>query len=211
MTNKYTIGDKWYGLTLVRVVDKEDIKNPDGKREGLFTCSCGESCQKIISSVRLGRIKSCGGPKHRKLKTKRIAKKQDRLDKKSPCPVCGKLKTKSAKLCRSCRTSATRENPDFKTRVEYAAEWNRMKKYGIDSGGYDLLLVIAKNNCNICGCELTLPIQAKGQPLSTAVIDHNHETGNLRGLLCNACNKGIGLLKDSPEIIYNAWRWVKND
>ena len=86
-----------------------------------------------------------------------------------------------------------------------------MRKYGIDSGGFDLLWIVAKGKCNICGCDLTMPTQTRGQALSTAVIDHNHETGNLRGLLCNACNKGIGLLKDSPEIIHNAWRWVKND
>ena len=114
-------------------------------------------------------------------------------------------------MCRSCRCATRRESPDYKTKAEYAAEWQRMRKYGIDSGGFDLLWIVAKGKCNICGCDLTMPTQTRGQALSTAVIDHDHETGNLRGLLCNACNKGIGLLKDSPEIIHHAWRWVKND
>ena len=35
-------------------------------------------------------------------------------------------------------------------------------------------------------------------------IDHNHETNELRGLLCNLCNVGIGALKDSPAICLKA-------
>ena len=54
-----------------------------------------------------------------------------------------------------------------------------------------------------------LVLQRKGQSLEAAVIDHDHNTGQIRGLLCGGCNKGIGLLKEDPEILRRATEWVK--
>lgn len=39
-------------------------------------------------------------------------------------------------------------------------------------------------------------------------VDHNHTTGTIRGLLCNNCNRAIGLLKDNTELINNALRYL---
>jgi hypothetical protein len=39
-------------------------------------------------------------------------------------------------------------------------------------------------------------------------IDHNHETGKIRALLCNQCNRGIGYLKESPEILNSAIQYL---
>ena len=35
-------------------------------------------------------------------------------------------------------------------------------------------------------------------------VDHNHENGSVRGLLCGPCNRGIGLMRDNPENLINA-------
>jgi hypothetical protein len=40
-------------------------------------------------------------------------------------------------------------------------------------------------------------------------IDHCHETEKIRGLLCNNCNRGIGLLKDNPEFLKNAVKYLE--
>jgi hypothetical protein len=39
-------------------------------------------------------------------------------------------------------------------------------------------------------------------------IDHDHVTGQVRGLLCGSCNSGIGLLRDDPGVIKAAARYV---
>ena len=42
------------------------------------------------------------------------------------------------------------------------------------------------------------------------VIDHNHKTGKVRGLLCGSCNTGIGLLKDSPDVLDAAIEYLQH-
>lgn len=40
-------------------------------------------------------------------------------------------------------------------------------------------------------------------------IDHNHTTGKIRGLLCNNCNRALGLLKDSVEVLEAAKHYLE--
>jgi hypothetical protein len=44
-------------------------------------------------------------------------------------------------------------------------------------------------SCTICGDEGDL------------VVDHDHQENKIRGILCNRCNKGLGLFRDSPELL----------
>jgi len=41
-------------------------------------------------------------------------------------------------------------------------------------------------------------------------IDHNHETNELRGLLCSTCNSGIGFLKDFADLCLTAYNYLNN-
>lgn len=41
------------------------------------------------------------------------------------------------------------------------------------------------------------------------VVDHNHRTGEVRGLLCHNCNRAIGLLQDNPAYLYRAIQYLK--
>jgi hypothetical protein len=61
--------------------------------------------------------------------------------------------------------------------------------YGLTKAEYENLLALYDGKCGICG---------RCKPL---VIDHNHRTGAVRGLLCRSCNTAIGLFGDSLEIL----------
>lgn len=54
--------------------------------------------------------------------------------------------------------------------------------------------------CAICGKSFSKP--------SNACVDHNHETGNVRGLICKNCNFGIGYFKDNPKFIFRAFEYL---
>lgn len=75
------------------------------------------------------------------------------------------------------------------------------KLYKITLEDYGRLFFIQCGACAICGDE------AKDKPL---VVDHDHATGEVRGLLCGTCNSAIGLLKDDPEVIVKAALYLYN-
>jgi hypothetical protein len=71
------------------------------------------------------------------------------------------------------------------------------ERYGITFVEYQAMSEKQKNKCLICNVEEKL------------VVDHNHETGKIRGLLCNNCNCAIGLLKDDPIILQSAISYLQ--
>jgi hypothetical protein len=70
-------------------------------------------------------------------------------------------------------------------------EYNLKKKYGLTVDELEQMKLEQMNLCAICHQTPTL----RG-----LFVDHDHETGLVRGLLCQHCNLAIGHLKDDPEI-----------
>ena len=83
---------------------------------------------------------------------------------------------------------------------EYRADKNLRHKFGITLEDYDSMLAQQGGKCAICKSE-----EPKGKRFS---VDHNHKTGEVRGLLCNPCNVAIGLLKDSPDVLESAKEYL---
>lgn len=75
----------------------------------------------------------------------------------------------------------------------------RKSTYGVSSEDYDKMLIDQNNECAIC--HKTIGYEAS--------VDHNHDTGQVRGLLCNVCNTGIGMLQDSPSILRAAAEYLE--
>ncbi len=59
--------------------------------------------------------------------------------------------------------------------------------------------------CAICGSGVELGERSSG----TGVVDHDHESGLIRALLCKDCNTGIGHLKDNPDILRAAADYIE--
>jgi Autographiviridae endonuclease VII len=77
-----------------------------------------------------------------------------------------------------------------------------LKKYGMTYEEYQALGVAQNNKCKICN-----------QPSNDGIlrVDHNHTTGKVRGLLCDTCNRAIGLLKDDPTVLEKAAQYIRDN
>lgn len=89
--------------------------------------------------------------------------------------------------CRDCKRSYDR--PYYHARKPRWEALRRRAKYGLSEHAYNELNVAQNGRCAIC---------ARAKPL---VVDHNHETGEVRGLLCSDCNKALGFFKDEIDTI----------
>lgn len=81
-----------------------------------------------------------------------------------------------------------------------------LKKFGITAADYHRMEAEQGGKCAIPGCGGTGSI--KGGRLC---VDHNHETGKVRGLLCGHCNLILGHAKDSPERLEAAAKWLREE
>lgn len=105
--------------------------------------------------------------------------------------------------CKKCYSKKGRvyrqENKDAVTRRHMA---RRLRlRYGIDVEMYDDLLEYQKGVCAICG---------KPDPRKMLGVDHNHETGKVRGLLCHSCNVLIGHAREDVEILKKAVAYLES-
>tara|TARA_Y100000401_G_C8236345_1_gene180731 strand:- start:276 stop:674 length:399 start_codon:yes stop_codon:yes gene_type:complete len=65
-----------------------------------------------------------------------------------------------------------------------------------------------KSMCRICGKTVHKAPENSKDKQDQAVIDHDHKTGKLRGLLCHQCNVGLGNFKDDVSILVNAMLYL---
>lgn len=93
--------------------------------------------------------------------------------------------------------------------LAYSKAWNinvgKFRRYNLTKEEYGKLFNEQKGCCAICEkpqSELTGRIKHLG-------IDHNHQTGKVRGLLCDVCNRGIGYLRDDIVLITKALNYLK--
>jgi hypothetical protein len=78
-------------------------------------------------------------------------------------------------------------------------------KYDITLDDYEEMLISQNNSCKICGS-----ISPNRKNVKYFHIDHDHKTGEIRGLLCHECNTGIGKLKDDPTLLRKAASYLSS-
>jgi hypothetical protein len=89
------------------------------------------------------------------------------------------------------------------------AYWKRknLRSYGIDSTVYAEMLQEQQGVCAICFQLETMTCRGT---LKDLCVDHNHETGQIRGLLCHRCNIAIGMLDEDYGRILSAAQYLMN-
>lgn len=73
-------------------------------------------------------------------------------------------------------------------------------RYGLNPEEYNKMLEDCEYRCEICGIKP-----------NRLCVDHDHKTNKVRGILCNYCNLGIGLLKDDINIILYAIKYLSSN
>lgn len=121
-------------------------------------------------------------------------KSSDRYDgRQSWCIECSKLREERRKL-----------EPNYKAQKRKATnKCRRFKNYGITQEQYDALYIKQEGKC--AGCQkhqIDLP--------KSLAVDHCHSTNKVRGLLCDLCNRALGLVYDSQETLKRLEMYLDN-
>lgn len=108
------------------------------------------------------------------------------------CRTCGENKPedefyRGRSDCKACHNEAT-------------VRYTRARRYGLTVKQLDKLLANA-DRCHICDREFDDP--------RSIHIDHDHNTGKVRGLLCNGCNCGLGLFREEVAALQSAIRYLR--
>lgn len=143
------------------------------------------------------------------------------------CSKCGgavePAYEKYGRICRSCRSRAAternRKNPEraraagARYRAAHIIDRrndvrrSNWRKQGIvfTVAEYDAMLAEQGGGCAVCGTD-----QAGGSSHATGTfhVDHDHATGQVRGLLCARCNRGVGLFEDKASLFRAAARYL---
>lgn len=110
--------------------------------------------------------------------------------------------------CLTCRRAYERKSyHKNKHKNPYVYEVDKDAKlkrtYGISYQEYLTILEVQQNSCAICGVDQ--------EDVSRAfAVDHCHDTGKIRGLLCSNCNTGIGNLRDDVGLLQRAIEYLNN-
>lgn len=85
----------------------------------------------------------------------------------------------------------------------YARRASLSHKFNLEWEDYLLLGKLQDWAC--CGCGL----QSKEEDTNVLHVDHDHKTGQVRGLLCGPCNRALGLLKDNTKTLSNLINYLE--
>lgn len=112
------------------------------------------------------------------------------------CP-CGAVPVNRTGVpnCAACRSASKQRQ----------ARARNLRPYGLQIADYERMLADQDGQCAIC--DRTDP----GHGHIVFVVDHCHETGRIRGLLCRNCNSAIGLLGDDPKMIRRAATYIERN
>ena len=147
--------------------------------------------------------------------------------KKKRCCGCGKPKILSdffkhrsrpdgrqaeCKRCQMNRNTAKRKNnPIFAAK---ARDYRLRRRYGITASQFDELMILQDGRCVVCRVkwdEVKRPgVRQNGKKGEGFVVDHNYKTGVIRGLLCDRCNRAIGLMEESGLLLQSAANHVNS-
>jgi hypothetical protein len=128
------------------------------------------------------------------------------------CGRCGQEQPRAAfrekpdgtlhSYCRACDRAYKRQRAEANPRDPRRAHDQHLRRtYGITLAEYDAIHETQHGRCAICQRPETQVGGRLGNAPLRLVVDHDHATGAVRGLLCSSCNQGIGYFKHDPTLL----------
>jgi hypothetical protein len=135
----------------------------------------------------------------------------------SACSSCGKEGwfVKKWKLCRPCYSKKVNKrylsqraiyskkrreaNPELFRKRQRATSLKRL--YGMSENDYQKLLILQNGQCGLCG---------KFSNSKRLSVDHCHQTGKIRGLVCPSCNFLLGYIEKYWQLLDKAKIYLNN-
>lgn len=122
---------------------------------------------------------------------------------------------RSRGLCVSCGQMKQKQE---KPVGFYSERYRSLEDRGITQAEYDALVEKCKGACCICG-EVPIPepvaASSNGRTRATTrrslYIDHCHNSGKVRGLLCKKCNFGLGHFRDDQNLLEKAIKYLQEN
>jgi Recombination endonuclease VII len=93
---------------------------------------------------------------------------------------------------------AERHSADYRS---YKRERHLISTFGITAAQYDAMLLEQHNGCALCS--------RPDLPTKRLAVDHDHVTGKIRALLCDRCNRGIGLMDEDTARLRAAADYIE--
>lgn len=124
------------------------------------------------------------------------------LEKFSPAKR-GYLNTYSQ--CRKCSNAKTKIWYE-KTKGSKRRNTYYIKQYGLSLEHIETVLTIQEYCCELCKSRLDLDNTRSGLGLA---VDHCHTSGIVRGLICNNCNRALGMIKENIQTLENMIKYLK--
>lgn len=108
--------------------------------------------------------------------------------------------------CKKCALKNRREH--YKENKDRILDEHRFRSYGVTKEEYEQMLQDQDGKCAICKRE-ELARAYVTKKVRALAVDHCHVTGYVRGLLCRACNLGIGHFDDNLEFLKEAVKYLE--
>lgn len=100
--------------------------------------------------------------------------------------------------CKLCSTEAAQAYRKIAPAVKRSARRGSWKRQGMCPDEAESVWKASTGSCAICG-----------DTKESLYVDHDHNTGKVRGMLCPQCNTGLGQLRDSEDILKKALRYLE--
>ena len=103
--------------------------------------------------------------------------------------------------CNACQNLRTRKwyNENKDQAIKGVIKSRLRTLFGMSLNDVEIMLTAQCGQCLLCERAITM---------KTKCIDHDHESGQVRGLLCTQCNTALGMVKDNPETLQRMITYV---